>query len=162
MTYMSRLVTFSLSLFLTLSVAFIGSFVTVSSLPTWYEALEKPPFTPPNEIFAPVWTILYMLMSVALYRVWRESAQNPLVRSAIWLFFLQLALSALWSILFFGFKNPLAALVDIIILLVLIALTIKKFYAQDHLAAWLLLPYLFWVAFATYLNASLWYLNRFA
>jgi tryptophan-rich sensory protein len=137
----------------------IGSFFTFNSIQDWYQFLEKPALNPPNWIFGPVWTLLYILMGVALFLVWKKGWKNKKVKIAINIFFIQLTLNALWSILFFGLQNPLLAFVEIIILWILIVVTMEKFYHISKPAMYLLIPYLLWVSFASYLNASIWLLN---
>lgn len=138
----------------------IGSVFTVTSLDSWYANLVKPSFNPPGWVFGPVWTFLYTLMGIAAWLVWkRGSLSSPSVRAALSLFFLQLVLNALWSVLFFGLKSPLLALVDIVALLAAIAATIVVFRPISPAAAWLMTPYLAWVAFAAILNAAIWRLN---
>lgn len=143
---------FILSVGLCLGVGGLGSFFTVSSIPTWYATLNKPVFSPPNWVFGPVWTILYFLMGISLYLVWQKK-KVPAV------FWVQLALNALWSIIFFGLKNPVLAMLDIAALWIAIYLTIKSFYPISKIAAYLLLPYLIWVTFASILNLSIVILN---
>ena len=135
-----------------LGAGIIGSFFTVSAIPEWYATLNKPAFSPPNWIFGPVWTILYILMGVSLYLVWVKKT----VPAVFWL---QLILNALWSIIFFGMKNPTLAFVDIIALWVAIVLTIKAFSKINKLAGQLLWPYLAWVSFASILNLAIVILN---
>lgn len=138
----------------------IGSVFTVTSLDSWYANLVKPSFNPPGWVFGPVWTLLYTLMGIAAWLVWkRGSLSGPPVRGALTLFLLQLALNALWSVLFFGLKSPLLALVDIAALLAAIVATIAVFRPISPAAAWLMTPYLAWVAFAAILNAAIWRLN---
>ena len=134
----------------------LGTIFTTSAIPSWYATLNKPPFSPPNWIFAPVWTTLYILMGIALYLV--LSAKGK-VQSAVTVFGIQLVLNASWSIIFFGMRNPILALVDIAALWVAIVLTIKSFYKINKLAGNLLLPYLVWVTFASILNLSIVLLN---
>ncbi len=141
-----------LSIGICLGVGIIGSLFTFSAIPTWYATLNKPFFSPPNFIFGPVWTILYILLGISLYLVWIKE-KVPTV------FWIQLLLNAVWSIIFFGLKNPLLALVDIVALWIAIFLTIKAFYKINKLAGNLLIPYLIWVAFATILNLSIVILN---
>lgn len=141
---------------------FVGSLATSSSVTTWYNTLTQPSFSPPNWVFGPVWTVLYLLMGIALYRVWARpvSPRNAEGKQqALLLFAVHLLLNAGWSIAFFGFKSPALGLLVIVILLGLIALLVREFYRIDKAAAYLLLPYLAWVAFATLLNFSLWQLN---
>lgn len=140
-----------------LGVGVLGSFFTISSIPTWYVTLNKPFFSPPNWVFAPVWTTLYILMGIALYLIWTSKIQ--LRQHVLNLFFIQLGLNVLWSLIFFGWHNPLLALVDIIALWIAIVLTIKYFYPVSRLAAYLLIPYLLWVSFASILNLSIILLN---
>lgn len=123
----------------------------------WFVALQKPAWQPPNWLFGPVWTTLYLLMAVAIWRV--AGSQSPQRRSAIAIFVVQLSLNALWSPLFFGAHQIFAALVVIILLIGLVALCIWRFATIDRLAAGLLLPYLAWISFAAALNFTLWRLN---
>lgn len=146
-----------LSIGVCLGAGFIGSFFTIPSIPTWYVTLNKPFFSIPNWIFAPVWTILYILMGISLYLVWVSKSKAR--KKAINLFFIQLGLNALWSILFFGMRSPGLALVDIVALWVVIFLTIQSFYPISRLAAYLLTPYILWVSFASVLNFSIMLLN---
>lgn len=140
------------SIGLCLGAGILGSFFTISSIPTWYTTLNKPLLSPPNWVFAPVWTTLYILMGISLYLVWRKTH----VPSVFWV---QLILNATWSIVFFGLKSPILALVDIVVLWLAIFLTIKSFYKINKLAGNLLIPYLAWVSFATILNLSIVILN---
>jgi len=137
----------------------IGSFFTTPGIPTWYAALRKPTFTPPNWLFAPVWTTLFVLMGISLFLIWRKPVITPKVRTALIVFALQLALNVLWSILFFGLRSPLAGFIEILILWVVILLTIVNFYRLSSAAGVLLIPYILWVSFAAILNFSLWRLN---
>lgn len=147
----------ALAIGLCLGVGFLGSLVTTPSIVGWYATLVKPSFNPPNWIFGPVWTTLYILMGISLYLVWtsrtskRNMAQN--------LFYLQLGLNALWSYLFFGLQNPLLAMWDIVALWIAIFLTIRAFVPVSKTAAYLLFPYLAWVSFAAFLNFSIVLLN---
>jgi len=140
-----------------LLVALAASFGAAFPPGAWYEALRKPPLNPPNWVFAPVWTVLYVAIAVAAWRVWRV---QPGMNAALALWGAQLALNALWSFLFFGLERPGLALVDVAALLALVGLTGFAFLAIDHNAGRLMLPYFAWVAFASYLNAGLWLLNR--
>jgi len=138
----------------------LGSFFTASSLQSWYTGLVKPAFTPPGWVFGPVWTVLYTLMGIAAWLVWRRgSLADPNIRNAVFLFLIQLSLNTLWSALFFGLRSPLLALVDILALAAAILATIAAFKPVSPLAAWLMVPYLAWVSFAAILNASIWKLN---
>ena len=137
----------------------VGSVFTVSSIPTWYAALQKPSFSPPNWIFGPVWTTLYLLMGVAVFLVWRHGLERKEVKTALAIFGGQLVLNTLWSIIFFGLHNPFLAFVEIIALWLAILWTILAFYKISRPAAYLLLPYILWVSFAAVLNFSIMILN---
>jgi tryptophan-rich sensory protein len=143
---------------LCLGVAAIGGWATSISVGGWYQALDKPEWTPPDRIFAPVWTILYLMMAVAGYRVWRGGPSKGR-QDALALFAIQLALNMLWSILFFGSQRIGLALLDILLLWAAIAATGFAFWRVDRLAGLLLLPYLAWVTYAVSLNAAIWRLN---
>lgn len=148
------------SLVLCQAAGLIGSFFTAPAIPTWYAALEKPAFSPPNWVFAPVWFLLYLMMGVALYLVWTAKKSPSRTKQwALTFFGLQLALNSAWSIIFFGLKNPFYALIDLIALLLVLIATILFFWKISRTAAWLLLPYLAWGMFAALLNASIWQLN---
>lgn len=137
----------------------IGSFFTVSAIPTWYATLVRPSFSPPNWVFGPVWTALYMLMGIAVYRVWRLGMNKPAVKSAVVFFLVHLFFNAIWSMLFFGAKNMPLAFVDISIIWVTLIFIIFRFEKLDRVSAYLLLPYLAWISFATVLNYNYWLLN---
>jgi len=137
----------------------LGSLFTTPAIPTWYESLKKSSFNPPNWIFGPVWTGLYILMGISLFMVWQKRADYPRVKTALVFFFIQLILNALWSVAFFGVRSPLLGLIDIVLLWIAILLTIKSFFKILKTAALLLLPYILWVSFAVLLNFSLWILN---
>jgi len=135
----------------------IGSVFTFQSIPTWYATLNKPSFSPPNWVFGPVWTALYIMMGVAAYLVYRE--KNKGAKTALVFFGVQLALNVLWSFLFFGLQSPLYGVVCIILLWLAIAATIAKFYKISKTAGLILVPYLLWVSFASVLNFYVWMLN---
>ena len=141
------------------SAGFIGAVFTSSAIPTWYDSLKKPPFSPPNWIFGPVWIILYTLMGISAYLVWRQGINDSQVKTALIIFGVQLFLNALWSPIFFGFRALFAGLIVIIIMWIAILLTILAFLKISTVAAVLLIPYILWVSFATILNFSLWILN---
>jgi tryptophan-rich sensory protein len=144
-----------------LAVGYFSSIVTRENIPTWYALINKPSFNPPNWVFAPVWTALYILMGYAAGRVWNKLEVDEInVKKAFLFFLIQLALNALWSFLFFGLQNPFLASIEIILLWLMIYETYKQFKKIDNIAAYLLLPYLAWVSFATILTFSIWYLNR--
>ena len=138
---------------------FFGSFFTVPAIPAWYDQLEKPFFTPPNWIFSPVWIILFIIMGVSLFFIWRESSR-PGFKPAFILFFVQLILNVFWSIAFFGLRSPLTGLIDIVSLWIAILSTIRYILRVSKLAGVLLIPYFVWVSFALLLNFSFWILNR--
>ncbi len=137
----------------------IGSVFTAPAIPNWYATLQKPAFTPPNWLFAPAWITLYLLMGIAAFLVWRVGLENRRVRTALIIFLVQLVLNALWSVVFFGMQSPLYGVIVIAILWLMILLTILKFARISATAAWLLVPYILWVSFATALNISIWILN---
>ena len=139
----------------------IGSVFTISAIPTWYAGLVKPALNPPAWVFGPAWTTLYALMGISLFLIWKSdpSVAPKERRRGIILFFIQLFLNAVWSIIFFGLHSPGWALVDIVFLWLAIVWTMVVFYKISKPAAYLLVPYLLWVSFASYLNYSIWVLN---
>lgn len=137
----------------------IGTIFTFSAIPTWYATLVKPNLNPPSYIFGPVWTTLYALIGIAAFMVWKKGLDRKDVRKAITVFGLQLILNAVWSIIFFGLHSPLWALVDITLMWLAIVWTMILFYKISKPAMWLLMPYILWVSFASYLNYSIWILN---
>jgi len=147
-----------IALFIPLAAAIIGSLATTPNLDPWYAGLIKPPFNPPNWLFAPVWTFLYVLMGLSLYLAWTERTPKK-KEMAYWWFGIQLTLNALWSLVFFGLHALSGGLVVILLLWISIAATIKKFWHISPTAAYLLVPYIAWVTFATILNAALLALN---
>lgn len=140
-------------------VGILGSIFSVSAIPTWYATLNKPFFAPPNWIFGPVWTLLYLLMGISLYLIWELGWNTKKVKPSRNFFILQLALNFIWSPVFFGAQNPEAALVIIVAMWLAIVYTIRSLYPLSRTAAYLLVPYLFWVSFATVLNAAIVVLN---
>ncbi|MEM4244877.1 MAG: TspO/MBR family protein [Candidatus Nanoarchaeia archaeon] len=138
----------------------IGGLSTSKYIPTWYASIKKPSFNPPNWIFGPVWTTLYVLMGISFYLVWSKGLETKQAKTAITLFIIQLILNVAWSIIFFGMQSPLYAFIEIIILWVFILLTIIHFYKISKPAAYLLIPYILWVSFAAILNFSIYYLNK--
>lgn len=158
---MNKTVKIIIALIVCLAVGYSASLVTRPSVESWYPTIEKPFFNPPNWIFMPVWTILYIFMAVAAGLVWDKiNEQTEKVKKALLFFLIQLILNSIWSYLFFGLKNPMLALIEIVILWLMIYETYLKFIKINKIAAYLLIPYLAWVAFATVLNASIWWLNR--
>ena len=145
----------ALWLLVSLSAGFVGSRFVPGE---WYASLEKPSWNPPGWIFGPVWTVLYILMGIAAWLVWKESG-FPGAGPALILFLVQLVLNGLWSFLFFGLRNPPAAFGDIVVLWLLILWVTLLFWRERPLAGILLLPYLGWTGFASVLNFTLWRLN---
>lgn len=142
-----------------LGCGLLGSLATASSVKTWYPTLIKPVWNPPNSVFAPVWTILYILMAVSVWLIWKklplESSRLPIV-----LFGIQLILNTAWSFIFFGLRRPDWAFIEIVVLWISIVLTLLTFWKHDWLAGALFIPYLLWVSFAVTLNAAIVALNR--
>ncbi|MFH0869632.1 MAG: TspO/MBR family protein [archaeon] len=132
----------------------VGSLFTTPAIPVWYASLAKPVFNPPSWLFGPVWTLLFIMMGIAFYLVWRKEEGG-----AMKAFMAQLVLNVIWSVIFFGFRNPSWALVEIIVLWVMILVTMMKFFKVDRKAGYLLVPYLLWVSFATILNVAIVVLN---
>ena len=158
---MNKITKIVIALVVCLMVGYSASTVTRPSVETWYPTIIKPDFNPPNWIFMPVWTMLYILMAVAAGLVWDKiKEQNQEVKVALGFFLIQLTLNAIWSYLFFGLKNPMLALIEIVLLGLMIYETYLKFVKINKTAGYLLIPYLAWVAFAGILNASIWWLNR--
>lgn len=149
---------FFLSIAASFTAGAIGSLATVPNIPSWYAALEKPVLNPPNWVFGPVWSVLYVLMGIALALIILEPGKQPKKKAYFW-FGLQLALNTLWSLVFFGLHSPWLGVVVIIALIVSIILTIREFYKINKYSAWLLAPYLAWVCFATYLTIGIALLN---
>ena len=143
---------------LCLVIGALGASVVATSVDTWYADLAKPPFTPPDRLFGPVWTVLYVLMAIAAWRVWR-AADRDTRRGPLTLFALQLALTLGWTVVFFGLQKIGAALATIVVLDVGVVVTTLAFRTIDRWAALLMVPYLAWVAFATVLNIAIWRLN---
>jgi len=148
-----------IAVFLCEAAGLVGGLFTASSVKTWYVTLAKPFFNPPSWLFGPVWTLLYLLMGVSLYLVWTAKSESGAKRKAVALFAVQLVLNALWSLIFFGLRMPLAAFIELCVLWVFILLSMVAFRPLSKTAAWLLLPYLAWVSFAGVLNLSIHLLN---
>jgi len=144
-----------------LAIGYFSGTVTRSAILDWYPTLEKPSFNPPNWIFAPVWTGLYIMMGVAAGLVWnRIKYETEAVKKALVFFIIQLILNAMWSYLFFGLRNPMLAGLEIIVLWLMIFETYVQFNKINKIAGYLFIPYLAWVSFAAVLNASIWWLNQ--
>jgi translocator protein len=138
---------------------FIGAIFAAPSISGWYAGLAKPSFSPPNWVFAPVWTFLFLLMGIALFLVWEKGIDGKNVKKAMQVFGIQLGLNLLWSILFFGLRSPLYGLLEIILLWAAIVLTISEFSKVSRNAGLLLIPYIAWVSIAMMLNLSIYLLN---
>jgi len=139
----------------------LGSIFTIPNIPVWYASLTKPFFSPPNWLFAPAWTILFLLMGIALYLIWESKGKKVVQERKIALswFTIQFALNVLWSFLFFGMQSAFLGFVGIVFLWFSIIITILSFYKVNKKAAYLLIPYILWVSFATILNYSIMILN---
>lgn len=135
----------------------LGAFFTIASVESWYSTLVKPSWNPPSWLFAPVWTLLYVLMGIACYLIWKSD--DPQKKALLKLYFLQLILNALWSPAFFGMQSPLFGLLIIVPFWVVIVLCIIRFKSVSSLASGLMVPYLLWVTFATALNTAILVLN---
>lgn len=144
-----------------LVVGYFSGIVTRTSVTTWYPLLNKPSFNLPDWVFAPVWSMLYIMMGIAAGLVWaRIDFEKDAVKKALQFFAIQLALNALWSYLFFGLKNPMLAGLEIILLWLMIYETYIQFAKINKISGYLFIPYLLWVSFAAVLNGSIWWLNR--
>ncbi len=158
-----RLLRFIISVSIPLLAGFIGSFFTTPNIEPWYDLLNKPPLTPPGSLIGIVWTILYILIGIALFMVWEKREKrkglNEDKKKAFWIFGIQITLNSMWSMFFFGLRNSWLGLMIIIPLLITIIINIIFFYKIDKKAAYLMVPYLIWVSFATYLNIGLAILN---
>jgi benzodiazapine receptor len=148
-----------ISIAIPLTVGGVSGFFTTEGVTTWFTTINKPSFNPPNWLFAPVWTALYIMMGIAFFLIWKSNAAATLKNIALRIYFIQLAFNFLWSFLFFYMHQPGWALVDILLLWVSIILTMFAFKKVSVTAPWLLLPYICWVSFATLLNYSIWRLN---
>lgn len=158
--FVRNLVALIIALAAPLVIGGLSSISTISSIPTWYRGLSKPPWNPPDWAFGPAWTALYILMGVASWLVWRYGWDNRSVRVALRVFAVQLLLNGIWSVLFFGLRSPGIALVEIGVLWCMILATVVLFARRDLLAGAILVPYLLWVTFASALNWEVWSLNR--
>ncbi len=141
---------------LCLSVGAIGGFATQASVDSWYRTIAKPSWNPPDWVFGPVWTALYVMMAVAAWLVWKTRDR---ITPAMILFYAQLALNLAWSLLFFGARSPGLALIEVVFLWSAVLLTMLAFFGRQTTAGWLFVPYLAWVSFAAVLNAAIWWLN---
>lgn len=138
----------------------IGSLFTFKAIPAWYAGLKKPHYTPSNWVFGPVWTILYILMGISVFIVWQRGLDANYATVAFILFWVQLSINALWSVIFFGFRSKGGGVVTIIVLWFLILATIGTSFPVSSWAGALLIPYIIWVSIASYLNIGIWWLNK--
>jgi len=150
---------FFISLLITLAIGFAASLITRPQIAGWYSTLTKPSFNPPNWLFAPVWTGIYIMIAIAAYLVWKRRDNSRVYAVTIFIYIIQLALNFSWSIVFFGLHGILPALVIILLLWASIVLNIRWFNKFGHTAAFLMVPYLLWVSFASLLNLSIYLLN---
>ncbi len=147
-----------LSVGITIIIGMIGGFVTAGSVGSWFVEINKPSWNPPNWIFGPVWTTLYIMMGIAIFLVWLKRKQQS-IKLVMGLYIIQLLLNMLWSLLFFGLQNPQLAFFEVVVLLFAIILTSIHFWKISKAATLLMIPYILWVSFATILNFSIWQLN---
>jgi benzodiazapine receptor len=147
------------AIFFCIIVGSLGSLVTTTGPGSWYALLQKPFFTPPGWVFAPVWITLFVLMGIAVWLVWESGIQHRNVQVALGIFAVQFILNILWSFLFFGLRSPFFGLIDIILLWIMIVATIGAFYRVKKSAAYLLIPYIAWVSLASALNGAVLYMN---
>jgi benzodiazapine receptor len=150
----------AISIIISLAAGGIGVIFTSPAIGTWYAALNKPGFTPPNWLFGPAWTTLYILMGIAAFFVLRQGLLAPGVKLALLVFLVQLILNILWSVIFFGYHQLLGGIVVIVLLWIAILITLLRFWNISTVAGALLIPYLAWVTFASALNIAVWILNR--
>ncbi len=153
---LKKIILLVISIIICQGAGFIGSVFTTPKINTWYAGITKSSLNPPNWLFAPVWTTLFLLMGISLFLIIRD---KPLPKMALIAFAIQLILNILWSYFFFGLQNPMLAFAEIIILWLAIIITIYMFWPINKTAAYLLIPYIAWVSFAAILNFSLWRLN---
>ena len=156
---MSNTLKFIIAIISPVAVGAISGFFTATEIPVWYQTINKPGWNPPSWVFGPVWTTLYLMMGIALFLVWKSEADPIIKKTAIALFISQLILNFFWSFIFFNQHQVGWALVEIIGMWIFILLTIFAFAQVNKTAAWLLVPYISWVSFATILNYTIWKLN---
>lgn len=156
----NKIVKLIASVLIAQSAGLIGSLFTTPNINTWYRMLTKPWFSPPNWVFAPVWTSLFVMMSISLFLIWQREIKSPDKKECLKLFSFQLILNVLWSVIFFGLRSPQWSFVEIILLWLAILACIITFYKHSKAASYLLIPYLAWVSFASILNYAIWQLNK--
>ena len=157
---MNKTVLLVLCILVTVSIGFIGGLFTAGNVNGWYTTIRRPSWNPPNSVFGPVWTLLYVLMGVAIFLVIKDKPFDSIRKTAVIFFAIQLILNFCWSIIFFAKHQPGLAFGEIVILWIFILLTIFAFARINTTAAWLLVPYISWVSFAAILNFSIWQLNK--
>ena len=157
---MSNTLKLIISILIPVAVGAVSGFFTSSEIPGWYQTINKPTWNPPSWLFGPVWTTLYVMMGVALFLIWKSDASQSVKKTAIILFATQLVLNFFWSFIFFNQHQIGWAVVEIITMWIFILLTIFAFAPINKIAAWLLVPYISWVSFATILNYTIWQLNK--
>ena len=156
---MSNILRAIISIGVCLVVGAVSGLFTADAIPTWFTTIQKPSWNPPNWLFGPVWTTLYVLMGIAFFLVWRSPNSADKSR-AMWAFGTQLVLNFFWSFIFFKQQNISGAFIEILFMLAAIVATIVLFSKVNRTAAWLLAPYLAWVSFASFLNFTIWQLNK--
>ncbi|MEO7446434.1 MAG: TspO/MBR family protein [Ferruginibacter sp.] len=155
---MKKILPLALAILIPVAIGAVSGLFTTEAIGGWYRTIVKPSFNPPNWIFGPVWTLLYILMGIASWLVWKQG-KNKDVKPALTLYAIQLILNFSWSFIFFYLEQPGWAFAEIIVLWVMILLTIFAFSKHSKTAAWLMVPYISWVSFASLLNFSIWHLN---
>ncbi len=158
-SYVQKVLKFIISIIICQSAGIFGSLFTFDSISDWYVTLEKPAFAPPNWIFGPVWITLYFLMGLSLYIVWKDELKSKTRNAFFVVFGIQLILNALWSFLFFGLRSPFLGLLDIILLDIMVIVTIIYTKSISKLTMILLIPYLIWIVFASFLNYVIFLVN---
>jgi tryptophan-rich sensory protein len=138
----------------------LGAIFTTPAIPIWYAGLKKPAFTPPNSVFGPIWITLYLLMGISVFLVWREGLDQAGATRGFAVFWVQLVLNILWSVIFFGLKSLLGGIIMILLLWLAILVNIVMFFGVSTIAGGLLIPYIVWVSIAGCLNVQIWRLNR--
>lgn len=156
---MNNTIKLIVSIAIPLIVGGTSGFFTVTGVESWYQTIQKPSWNPPNWIFGPVWTTLYVMMGIALFIIWKSDAAENLKRNALIVFGIQLILNFFWSFIFFNQQSPGWAFAEIAVLWLAIFATIILFAKINKTAAWLLVPYISWVSFAAILNYTIWKLN---
>jgi translocator protein len=157
---MNDVIKLVISIIACFAAAGIGSLFTFKSIPNWYARLKKPSYTPPNWAFGPVWTALYLLMGISVFLVWQKGLATNGALFAFILFWIQLVVNAIWSIVFFGKKSKGGGVITIIVLWLLIMVTMITSFRVSDWAGALLIPYIMWVSIASYLNIGIWLLNK--